>query len=123
LTKRAGVLPKFIRPASAAPNGKIRLSFNLELGVRNWAIRNLLRVQKLTQEERERTSEDYLTFPTGGDPEDNLVDPDLIATLKTQMPESLWLALYQGIIPTSDVSLFRNMEKVFTGRELEAPLP
>jgi hypothetical protein len=119
----AEIYPAGLTTISAAPNGKIRLSFNLELGVRNWAIRNLLRVQKLTQEERERTSEDYLTFPTGGDPEDNLVDPDLIATLKTQMPESLWLALYQGIIPTSDVSLFRNMEKVFTGRELEAPLP
>lgn len=117
----SAIYPAGLTTISASPNGQIRLAFNLELGMRNWAIRNLLRVQKLSEEERERTSESFLMFPTGGDPEDNLVDPDLIATLRSQMPETLWRALYLGEIPTSDVSLFRNIEKVFSGQEREAP--
>lgn len=99
-------------------NGKIRLAFNLELGQRNWAIRNLLRVQALGAQEQERTGESFLTFPSGGD---GLVAPDLIALLRSQMPEPLWRALYLAEIPTADCSLFRNLDKVFTGRELEAP--
>jgi hypothetical protein len=103
----------------SAMNGKLRLCFNLELGVRNWSIRNLLRVQKLTPEERIQTGEDFLTFPSGGD---GLVAPELIATLKSQMPLALWEALYLGIIPTSDCSLFRNLDKIFVGKELERPV-
>jgi len=117
--------PAEIYPAGlttiSGTGGKIRLSFNLELGVRNWAVRNLLRVQALDEKEQRRTSESYLTFPTGGDAGDNLVDPALVAVLKSQMPLPLWEALYEGKIPTSDVSLFRNIEKVFCGREMEAP--
>jgi hypothetical protein len=105
----------------SATNGRLRLAFNLELGQRNWAVKNLLRVQKLSEEERRKSSETYMTFPTGGG-DDGLVDPDLIATLKSQMPLALWEALYLGIIPTSDCSLFRNLDAVFCGKELEAPV-
>jgi hypothetical protein len=101
----------------SATKGKLRLFFNLELGVRNWAIRNLLRVQKLTPQERLDTSEDLMTFGT----DTNLVDPKLVERLRKQMPEALWRALYLGEIPTSDSSLFRNLDKVFSGRELDAP--
>src|SRR6266851_1974291 len=105
----------------SATNGKLRLAFNLELGSKNWAIANLLRVQRLSPEERARTGEDFLTFPSGGD---GLVAPDLIALMRSQMPLPLplWEALYLGKIPDSDCSLFRNLDKIFTGTELEGPV-
>ncbi len=103
----------------SATNGKLRLAFNLELGSKNWAVANLLRVQRLTVDERARTGEDFLTFPTGGD---GLVDPALVELMKSQMPESLWKALYLGVIPESDASLFRNLDEIFKGRELEKPV-
>jgi hypothetical protein len=102
-----------------ATGGRMRCLFNLELGSRNWAIRNLLRVQRITPEERLRTGEDFLTFPT--DPE--LVDPALVEMLRTKMPIVLWEALYLGKIPDSDCSLFRNLDKIFVGQELEGPVP
>jgi hypothetical protein len=106
----------------SATNGKVRFCFNLELGKRNWAIRNLLRVQALSPEERERTGEDFMTWPTGGDAEDNLVDPSLIEMLRSKMPELLWKSLYLAEIPESDTSLFRNLDRVFQGRELAGPV-
>jgi hypothetical protein len=102
----------------SATGGKLRCLFNLELGAKNWSIRNLLRVQRLSPEERLKSSEDFLTFPT--DP--TLVDPALVATLRSQMPESLWRALYLAEIPDSDCSLFRNLDKIFVGQELEEPV-
>jgi len=115
--------PSEIWPAAlttiSASDGKIRCAFNLELGSKNWAIRNLLRVQAMSPEERQRASEDFLTFPTGGD---GLVDAGLIEILRSQMPEPLWAALYAAQIPQSDVSLFRNLDKIFTGVELASPL-
>jgi hypothetical protein len=115
--------PAAIYPAAlttiSSTGGKLRLAFNLELGNRNWAIANLLRVQRLSAEERTRTGEDYLTFPSGGD---GLVDPALIELLRSQMPKPLWEALYLGKIPDSDCSLFRNLDKIFVGSELEAPV-
>lgn len=104
----------------SATNGKLRCAFNLELGSKNWAIRNLLRVQAMSPEKRRASSEDFLTFPSGGD---GLVDPALIALLRSQMPEPLWRALYLAEIPESDLSLFRNLDKIFTGHELSEPLP
>ena len=89
----------------------------LELGNKNWSIANLLRVQRMTAEERARTSEDYMCFPT--DP--LLVDAELVQTLKNQMPLQLWQALYEARIPDSDCSLFRNLDKVFIGMEREKP--
>lgn len=115
--------PRELYPAAlttiSATNGKLRLAFNLELGSKNWAISNLLRVQRLSAEERIRTGEDFLTFPTGGD---GLVDPGLIELMRSQMPLPLWEALYLGKIPDSDCSLFRNLDKIFVGRELEEPV-
>jgi hypothetical protein len=102
-----------------ATGGRMRCLFNLELGAKNWAIRNLLRVQRISPEERLRTGEDFLTFPT--DPE--LVDPALVEMLKSKMPIVLWEALYLGKIPDSDCSLFRNLDKIFVGQELETPVP
>lgn len=103
----------------SATNGKLRCAFNLELGSRNWAIRNLLRVQAMTPEQRAASGEDFLMFPTGGD---GLVPQSLIDMLRSQMPEPLWRALYLAEIPESDVSLFRNLDKVFAGAELAGPL-
>jgi hypothetical protein len=115
--------PAEIYPAAlttiSATNGKIRLAFNLELGVRNWSIANLLRVQRMSAEDRARTGEDFLTFPSGGD---GLVSPALIELMRSQMPEPLWRALYLGEIPTSDCSLFRNLDRIFSGTELEEPV-
>jgi hypothetical protein len=117
----ASRMPEAIYAASltviSATRGRLRLFFNLELGVRNWAIRNLSRVQKLTPQERYDTGEDLMTFGT----DTGLVDPVLVERLRKQMPESLWRALYLGEIPTSDSSLFRNLDKVFSGKELDEP--
>jgi hypothetical protein len=103
----------------SATGGKLRCLFNLELGTRNWSIRNLLRVQRLSPEERLASSEDFLTFPT----DERLVDPALVQMLRNKMPEPLWRALYLAEIPESDSSLFRNLDKIFVGRELEGPVP
>jgi len=114
--------PQAIYPAAlttiSATNGRLRTAFNLELGSRNWAIANLLRVQRMSPEERARTGEDFLTFPSGGD---GLVSPEIIELMRSQMPLPLWEALYLGKIPESDASLFRNLDRIFTGAELEAP--
>ena len=114
--------PREIFPAAlttiSATNGMVRAAFNVELGQKNWAIANLLRVQRLSPEERTRTGEDYLTFPSGGD---GLVSPALIELMRSQMPEILWRALYLGEIPSSDCSLFRNLERIFVGQEREMP--
>ncbi len=118
----ASRMPRAIYPAAlttiSATGGRLRTAFNLELGVRNWAIGNLLRVQKMSPEERAASGEDFLTFPTGGD---GLVAPELIALMRSQMPESLWRALFRAEIPDSDTSLFRNLDKIFVGKELEEP--
>ena len=117
----ASRMPAAIYPAAltviSATNGKLRLLFNLELGSRNWSISNLLRVQKLSPAERERTGENYMMFPV--DP--LLVSAELVETLRTQMPEPLWRALYRAEIFDSDVGLFRNLDKIFVGHERETP--
>jgi len=102
----------------SATNGKMRLAFNLELGSKNWAIANLLRVQRLSPEERIKAGEDFLTFASGGD---NLVAPEVIESMRSKMPEALWLALYRAEIPESDCSLFRNLDRIFAGQELDGP--
>ena len=104
----------------ASTGGRIRCMFNLDLGVRNWSIRHLLRIQGLTLEERERTGEDFLCFPSGGD---GLVSDETIQQFKAQMPLILWEALFLAKIPTEDSSLFRNLDQIFTGHEQEAPTP
>jgi hypothetical protein len=106
----------------SATNGKVRFCFNLELGSRNWAIRNLLRVQAMSPEERELTGEDFMTWPTGGDAEDNLVDVSLIELLRSKMPENLWRSLYLAEISAEDTSLFRNLDRVFQGKEISEPV-
>ena len=113
----AGIYPAALTTISAT-NGKLRAAFNVELGAKNWAIANFLRVQKMDAETRARTGENCLTFPTGGD---GLVAPEVIERMRSQMAPVLFRALYEGIIPTSDCSLFRNIEKVFTGTELDGP--
>lgn len=114
-------MPRQIHAAAltviSATGGKLRCLFNLELGSKNWSIANLLRVQRMTAEERLKASEDFMCFPT--DPA--LVDPQLVQTLKSQMPLPLWEALYLGKIPDSDCSLFRNLDKIFVGQERETP--
>ncbi|MGB2637782.1 MAG: hypothetical protein WAN32_02415 [Candidatus Acidiferrum sp.] len=114
-------MPRAIHAAAltviSATNGKLRCLFNLELGQKNWSVANLLRVQRMTKEERERASEDFMCFPT--DP--LLVDAQLVQTLKNQMPLPLWEALYEAKIPDSDCSLFRGLDRIFVGAERETP--
>jgi hypothetical protein len=98
--------------------GKLRLFFNLELGNKNWSIRHLLRVQRLSAQERQKCGEDFLIFPSGGD---GLVSEELIQQLKSAMPPQLWNALYNAVISDSDCSLFRNLDKIFVGQERETP--
>src|SRR5579864_1841986 len=100
---------------TSATNGRLRCAFNLELGQKNWAVASLLRVQAMSAAERVAAGEDFLTFPTGGD---GLVAPELIASMRAQMPETLWRALYLAEIPTDDVSLFRRLDEVFSENEL-----
>jgi hypothetical protein len=118
----ASRMSKEIFPAAlttiSATNGKLRLASNVELGSKNWAIANFLRVQRMSPEERAKTGEDCLTFPTGGD---GLVSPEVIELMKTQMPLPLYEALYLGKVPDSDCSLFRNLDRIFTGMERETP--
>lgn len=113
------IFPAALTTISAAKHGRLRLASNVELGSKNWAVSQFLRVQKMSPEERAKTGEDILTFPTGGD---GLVAPEVIQLMRSQMPEALWRALYLGEIPTSDTSLFRNLDDVFTGRELDRPI-
>ena len=101
-------------------NGRLRMLFNLDLGSKNWSVKHLLRIQRMIPEERERTGEDFMTFPTGGD---GLVSDEVIQQFKKQMPLQLWEALYLAIVPESDCSLFRNLDEIFTGRELSEPEP
>lgn len=105
---------------SAGTNGRLRMAFNLDLGSKNWSIRHLLRIQALTPEERAKTGEDYMCFPTGGD---GLVSDEVIQQFKAQMPRQLWEALYLAIVPESDCSLFHNLDTIFTGREIAEPEP
>lgn len=104
---------------TSATRGKVRCAFNVELGAKNWAIRNLLRVQAMTAEQREKMSEEVMCFPTGGE---GLVDPALIEMMRAQMPEPLWRALYLAEIPESDTSLFRNLDQIFNGQALAGPV-
>jgi len=104
----------------ASTNGRMRCAFNLDLGVRNWSIRHLLRIQGLTPEQRVQTGEDFLCFPTGGD---GLVSDETIQQFKAQMPLVLWQALFLAQIPTEDSSLFRNLDAIFTGHEQATPVP
>jgi hypothetical protein len=112
-----GIYPAALTTISGT-NGQLRAAMNVELGARNWGISNFLRVQKMDAETRARTGENCLTFPTGGD---GLVAPEVIERMRSQMAPVLFEALYLGIIPTSDCSLFRNLDTIFTGQELDGP--
>jgi hypothetical protein len=120
----ASRMPEMIYSASlttiTATRGKLRMAFNLDLGQKNWAIRHLLRIQKMGPEEREKASEAYMCFPSGGD---GLVSDEVIAQFRTQMDETTWRALYLAEIPESDCSLFHNLDEIFTGRERHEPEP
>lgn len=102
----------------SSTNGKVRLAFNVERGAKNWAVRHLLRVRHLTPEQRRASGEDCMSFPTLGE---GLVDAKLIEENRTKMPEALWKALYLAEIPSEDSALFRNLDELFSGRELMAP--
>jgi hypothetical protein len=102
----------------SATDGRVRLAFNLERGRKNWAIGNLLRVRAATPGERQRASEDFLTFPTLGE---GFVSPEVVAAMRRQMPDAVWRALYLAEIPDDDLALFRRLDEVFSGAELAAP--
>jgi hypothetical protein len=115
----SGVWPAVLTTISGT-NGSVRVVFNLDLGSRNWAIKNLLRVQALTEQERQASREDYMIFPTM---EGGLVAPEVISLMRSQMPLALWESLYEGKIPSDDTSLFRNLDDIFIGQERSEPEP
>lgn len=100
-------------------NGKIRCAFNLDHGARNWAISELLRVKRLTVEERQSQSVDFMMFPTIEEP---WVAPEEIERVRTSgMPTVMFDALYRAIIPESDVTLFANLDEIWTGPAPKGP--
>lgn len=103
----------------SATGGKVRLAFNLERGSRNWAVRHLLRVKHMDPAERETSSEDFMLFPTISE---GFVDPELIEQMRSKMPEPMWRALYLAEIPDSDAALFRDLDEIFRGPELDGPI-
>lgn len=94
----------------SAAKGSIKCLFNLDLGGQNWAIQELLRVQGLSQQERIDNEEDFLLFKTG---DGGLVDDAEIARAKRTMPKALFDALFNAIIPETDLTLFHNLQKLF----------
>ncbi|MDQ6891527.1 MAG: hypothetical protein M3167_02475 [Acidobacteriota bacterium] len=103
----------------SATEGRVRIAFNVERGRRNWAVAGLLRVQAMSAEERAAQSEDFVIFGAA----DGFVPPEVVDAMRRQMPAPLFEALYRGVIPEADSALFRNLDQVFTGRELAAPEP
>lgn len=99
--------------------GQIRCAFNLDKGGKNWAIRNLLRVQAMSEDERNKQAEDFMIFPTGDAP---FVDPGFIELMRKKMPAGMFDALFLAKIPEADVSLFRNLDRVFRDRPTTGPL-
>jgi hypothetical protein len=100
-------------------NGKIRTALNLELGGKNWGIRTILRLQQMTPIERESAGEDFIFFG----PDSSLVPAEIIDLMKPNMPAQLFDALYRGVIPQDDTSLFRNLDEIFSGLERAEPEP
>lgn len=97
----------------SAAKGKMKLLFNLDYGAANWAIKNLLRVKSMSVEERMKSGEDYMIFPTGGE---GFVSAEYIEMAKRQLPRVIFDALYNAIIPESDLSVFRNLADIFSGQ-------
>lgn len=102
----------------AVLQGRIKVAFNLEHGVGNWAIRNLQRVKKMTADERLREREDFMIFPTGGE---GFVTTAYIESMRKKMPGPLFDALFNAIIPESDSRLFHNLDDIFAGPGVRAP--
>lgn len=104
----------------SATNGRVRIAFNLDRGRKNWAIANLCRVRAMSAEEREAANESFMTFPTLGE---GFVNPTVIQEMRSKMPKAIGDALFDAVIPDSDLALFRNLDEVFRGLELIAPAP
>ncbi len=102
----------------SAVNGRVRLCFNLERGSRNWAVRNLVRVKGMTDAERAKSSEAFVICDTASQ---GFVDPAVIEQVREKMPPAMFAALYEAVIPSADVALFRNLDAVFTGVEWSSP--
>ncbi len=98
--------------------GRIHLMFNLDKGASNWAVKGLLRVKGMSEAERAAAGEDFMFFPTSSE---GWVDADYIEQARSSMPPVLFDALFNAIIPTSEVSLFRELDRVFSGAPLPGP--
>jgi hypothetical protein len=101
------------RTTVSATEGKIKLMFNLDHGAANWAVRNLLRVKSMTDEERAETGEEFMIFPTGG--EGLVSEAEIEMIRKSGMPEPMFNALYHAQIPDTDLTLFHNLPHIFKG--------
>lgn len=104
---------------TSATRGTIACAFNLDHGARNWAVKKLIEVQKMTPAERLAKSQDFMLFPTMSEP---WVDQLTYEEARTSgMPRALFDALYNAVIPTDDVSLFANLDALFTGDAPKGP--
>ncbi len=104
---------------TSATKGSILCLFNLDHGAHNWAVSKMLQIQRMTEEERLALSQDYMTFPTADEPWVSEADIELART--SGMPKPLFEALYLAKIPEDDVSLFSNLETLWTGAAPNGP--
>lgn len=103
----------------SAADGQIVCAFNLDHGARNWAIKRLLAVTKMTEEERRDQSKAYMMFPTMKEP---WVSPEFYEEARTSgMSPTLFDALYNAVIPTDDVAIFSNLDVLWTGAAPTTP--
>ncbi len=104
---------------TSATRGSVVCAFNLDHGARNWAVAKMLQIQRMTDEERAALSQDSMTFPTAGEPWVTEEDIELART--SGMPRVLFEALYLAKVPEEDVSLFSNLETLWTGPAPSGP--
>lgn len=102
----------------SATAGQVKIGFNLDHGAKNWAIKNLLRVKAMNPAERLAAGEDLMTFPTI---DEGFVKPEFIELMRSKMPQVMFDALYNAIIPESDIALFRNLDDLFVLEPLPGP--
>jgi hypothetical protein len=103
---------------TTATRGSIVCAFNLDHGAHNWAIRKLLEVEAMTEEERRTKSQAAMRFPTLAEP---WCDPLSVDEIRAGMPQALFDALYNAVIPRDDVALFPNLDELWTGAAPKEP--
>lgn len=119
-SRQTALTLEYARTTVAVRKGDIRLAFNLEHGMANWAVRALVKVRdSMTAEQRLREGVDYMLFPTLGE---GFVDAEEIELARRDYTPQRFEALYNAVIPASDTALFRNLDRVFSGKPISGPI-